>query len=469
MTLDPDRPARQRTIEATIDWSHRRLSAVERRDLRRLAVFRGTFGVAEAQRLLTADGRDAVAVSGTLGSLVECSMVAAAPPLQDAARLRLVEPIRAFALRQLELADEHASARAQHSHVFVGVARDVAPGLFGRDEQVSLERLEADHDNLRAALGWLIESGDGAQALGLIGKLWWLWFSHGHLAEGSQWVRRALDLGGGPSRERVRALRAGSHLAWWQGDYARSYECNVELERCAAEIGDAWGLAWAPMGHGAVELFRDPRKALSMFEDSRRRFENLGLDWEAGYALQVIGGSLWFAGMEEAALRAFEEAVAIFERLAHRSVLASVQRSAGLMAARCGDAERGGVLCRAALQTSAPIDDRAGSAQALNFLAAIKAIWRPRSRAMPTRSRSRTESVSCGRDAGRWTGSPGSRARWGRRSSRRACSPAPASSPRPPATGSHRMSRPFSSAIWRPCARSWATAASRVRAPRASR
>ena len=97
----------------------------------------------------------------------------------------------------------------------------------------------------------------------------------------------------------------------------------------------------------------------------------LDRDWEAGYALQVIGGSLWFAGMEEAALRAFEETVAIFERLKHRSVLASVQRSAGLMAARCGDPERGGVLCRGALQTSTAIDDRAGSAQALNFLAAI--------------------------------------------------------------------------------------------------
>ena len=371
VTLDPSRPARQRTIEAAIDWGHERLSPGQRGVLRRLAVFRGTFGVAEAQQLLAGDGDDPVAVVATLESLVECSMVAPAPPLQDAARRRLVEPIRAFALRKLELAGEAESAGAEHARVFAALASDTAPQLFGSGEQVSLVRLEGDHDNLRAALGWFVEHGNGHAALRLVGKLWWLWFSHGHLTEGSAWVRRTLALDGAPSRERVRALRAGSHLAWWQGDYARSHECNVELETCAAAIGDAWGLAWAPMGHGAVELFRDPHKALVMFEDSRRQFEALDCHWEAGYALQVIGGSLWFGGDDQAALTAFQEAVTIFERLGHRSVLASVQRSAGLMTARCGDPERGVALCRAALQTSMAIDDRAGSAQALNHLAAI--------------------------------------------------------------------------------------------------
>ena len=370
-TKDPGRHPRQRTIEAAIDWSHKRLSRDEQRALHALAVFRGTFGLAEAQVVVANDELDAAGIAGILASLVECSMVAAAPPLASAARLRLVDPIRAFALLHLDDDGELEATRGRHARAFAALARGIAPQMFGPGEQVSLERLEADHDNLRAALGWLVERGHGAEALKLVGSLWWLWFSHGHLAEGSSWVERALALDGQPSRERVRALRAGSHLAWWQGNYAAADDYNVELEQCAAAIDDAWGLAWAPMGQGAVELFSDPRNALALFEDSRRRFEELGRHWEAGYALQVIGGAWWFGGEEQAALKAFEEAVEIFERLEHRSVLASVQRSAGLMAARCGQPGRGLALCRAALVTSTAIDDRAGNAQALNFLAAI--------------------------------------------------------------------------------------------------
>ena len=304
-------------------------------------------------------------------SLVEHSTVAAAAPLAGTARLRLVEPIRAFALDQLERAGELDATRGEHARVFAAMAGELAPGMFGAEEQVSVERLEADHDNLRAAIGWFVDGGHRDEALALVGALWWLWFSHGHLEEGSAWVARALAIDDVPSRRRVRALRAGSHLTWWCGDYAQSDAYNVELEACAREIDDAWGLAWAPMGHGAVTLFRDPRESLPLFEESKRRFEALELDWEAGYALQLVGGARWFGDDEPAALAAFDEAVEIFARLGHRSVLGSVQRSAGLMAARCGNPERGAVLCRAALVTSTAIDDRAGSAQALNFLAAI--------------------------------------------------------------------------------------------------
>ncbi|HEX4345476.1 MAG TPA: BTAD domain-containing putative transcriptional regulator [Solirubrobacteraceae bacterium] len=368
---DPSRHPRQRTIEAAIAWSYALLSRCEQRALRALSVFRGTFGLREAQLLIAGPELDFRAAADVLGRLVEYSTVAPVPPLAGAARLRLVEPIRAFALRELERAGGIEATRDEHARVFATIAADIAPRLFGPEEQASLERLEADHDNLRAALAWFVERRRGDDALALVGKLWWLWFSHGHLAEGTDWVRRATAIDGRPSRERVRALRAGSHLAWWRGDYAQSDAYNLALEACARAVADAWGLAWAPMGHGAVQLFRDPRKSLPLFEESKRRFEALGRDWEAGYALQVVGGARWFAGDEPAALEAFSEAVEIFGRLSHRSVLASVQRSAGLMAARCGRPDRGAALCRAALATSTAIADRAGSAQALNFLAAI--------------------------------------------------------------------------------------------------
>ena len=91
-----------------------------------------------------------------------------------------------------------------------------------------------------------------------------------------------------PSRRRVRALRAGSHLAWWRGDYAQTDALQPRSwRRARRRIDDAWGLAWAPMGHGAVLMFPDPRRALALFEDSRRRFAAIGRDWEAAYAMQL--------------------------------------------------------------------------------------------------------------------------------------------------------------------------------------
>jgi predicted ATPase/DNA-binding SARP family transcriptional activator len=364
---DPGRPDRQRTIESAIDWGYRLLSDGEKRVLRRLAVLHGTFGDVEARS--TAEFRAADA--GSLQSLVDCSMVAVAPPLDGVSRLRLVEPIRAFALGQLTRADEHEHAREVHAGVYLALAIELAPRLFGPREQAGLLRLEAEHDNLRAALAWHVEHGRGREALRFVGALWWLWFSHGHLEEGCMWVQRALALDDEPSRERVRALRAGSHLAWWRGDHAQCDAYNVALERCAGAIGDEWGLAWVKMGFGATEVFRDPLKVLPLFEDSKRRFDALGRHWEAGYTLHLIGGARWFGGDERAAGEAFEEAVEIFERLGHRSVLASLRRCAGLMAARCGTPARGIALCSDALRLSDAIGDRAGSAQALNFLAAI--------------------------------------------------------------------------------------------------
>lgn len=370
-SADPLRIKRHRTIEAAIDWSYRLLADRERRALRRLAVFRGTFGESEARVLAGVGESDPGSAALALTDLLEHSMLVQQPLIDGGSRLRLLEPIRAFALALLQQDGDLEATRAHHARIFFEFATDNAPRLFGPDEQQCLNRLEADHDNLRAALGWHIDRGMSAEALRLVGSLWWLWFSHGHLEEGCLWVQRALEIDDVPTRARVRALRAGSHLSWWRGDFEACRAYNAALDACADAIADDWGKAWALMAFGAIELFSDPHKALVLFEDSKQRFEEIDRPWEAGYALQLVGGARWFGGDERAACNAFDEAVDIFDDLGHRSTLASVQRSAGLMAARCGRAEQGTALCVAALRLSRSIGDRAGSAQALNFLAAI--------------------------------------------------------------------------------------------------
>ena len=312
-SADPSRPDRQQTIESAIDWSYRLLSADEQRVLQRLAVFHGTFSLAQARTVAEAETPQ----GDGLQALVDWSMVAVAPPLDGAARLRLAEPIRAFALQRLTGSGGLGAARAKHADVFWSLAIEAAPRLFGPDEQGCLQRLEAEHDNLRAALGWYVDRGDARAALRLVGALWWLWFSHGHLEAGSAWVQRALAIDAEPTRERVRALRVGSHLSWWRGDHEGCEAYNSALHECASAINDAWGLAWVKMGFGATAIFRDPVTCLPLFEESKQRFDDLGYRWEAGYTLHLIGGAHWFGGDNRAAAAAFEEAVDIFTQLGH--------------------------------------------------------------------------------------------------------------------------------------------------------
>jgi tetratricopeptide (TPR) repeat protein len=370
-STDPLRPERHRTMESAIAWSYDLLDEHQRCVLRRLAVCRGSFGETEAGRLGAGEACSAADVAGVLASLIDCSVAVPDPPLNDARRMRLLEPIRAFASDRLAELDELESARAEHAAVYLDLAKGTAPGLFDHREQICLELLEADYDNLIAALTWYVNGGRSQEALELVGALWWLWFSHGHLEEGCAWVQRVLELDEKPSQARVRALRVGSHLSWWQGAFDACARYNVQLAACAEAIDDDWGRAWAPMAFGAVEMFHQPASALERFADSKARFERLGRRWEAGYTLMVSGGALWFGGDNRAAAEAYDEAVDVFEALDHRSVLASAQRGAGLMAARCGQPVVGDLMCLEALRLSNAIGDRAGSAQALNFAAAI--------------------------------------------------------------------------------------------------
>ncbi|MBJ7330450.1 MAG: winged helix-turn-helix domain-containing protein, partial [Solirubrobacteraceae bacterium] len=250
---DPTSAARHLTIEAAIDWGHRLLTPRQQEVFRRLAVFRGSFGLEEAHLVVAGDD-----VIDVIWTLVRCSMVASQPPIDGVTRLRLRSPIRAFAHERLEEVGETAEIRRRHTAVYGDVAARRAPDLFGAAEDATLRALEADHDNFRAALAHLVAERRAEDALRLVSALWWLWFSHGHFEEGGAWVDAALALDGTPSHSVVRALRAASHLSWWRGAYDATQAYNFRLEACAGAIDDAWGLAWAPMGHGAVLMFPHP-------------------------------------------------------------------------------------------------------------------------------------------------------------------------------------------------------------------
>ena len=159
-----DAPARQQTMRDTIAWSYDLLPAADQQVFRQLAVFAGgwTLETAEATAASTVDMLEG------LTTLIDHSLVLEAAGPDGVPRYTMLETLREFGREQLDLRGETDAARARHAAHFLAFA-DVPDleGLYGPEQARWLQRLEADQDNVRAALSWALETGNAADALRL--------------------------------------------------------------------------------------------------------------------------------------------------------------------------------------------------------------------------------------------------------------------------------------------------------------
>ncbi|OMI37867.1 winged helix family transcriptional regulator [Streptomyces sparsogenes DSM 40356] len=216
---------RQQTLRAVVDWSWGLLDERERTVLRRLSVFAGGCDLAAAEAVCgdpdgTADGTggdggpgrvgagaggargaqgvDPLDVAALLGSLVDKSLVVAAPDATDGMRYRLLETVAEYAADRLEQAGERAAVERRHLVAYRELARTADPLLRGREQRRWLARLETEHDNLRAALRRAVAARDEQEALCLVLSLGWFWALRGHRGEARQWTTAAAALGPNP-------------------------------------------------------------------------------------------------------------------------------------------------------------------------------------------------------------------------------------------------------------------------------
>jgi predicted ATPase/DNA-binding NarL/FixJ family response regulator len=219
-----DAPARQRTLHDTLGWSHHLLTPAEQALFRRLAVFAGSWTAEAAEVIGAGDGVAEADVLDLLAALVDQSLLRTEEQ-QGEARFRMLETIREYAFEQLITAGEVAQTRQRHGDHFLALAEAAKPQLRGPEQAVWLARLEAERDELRTALDWMVERGDAEQALLLASLLVDFWVIRGHFVEGLAWLERALALpvpGRGATRGRTRALRFASVLASFHGAYERA-------------------------------------------------------------------------------------------------------------------------------------------------------------------------------------------------------------------------------------------------------
>ena len=270
-----DAPERQRTLRATIEWSHDLLAPRTQEVFARCGVFAGSFSLAAAERVCDTSIDE-------IELLVDASLVKAVGD----ERLLLLDTIREYARERLLTQEDGEAVARRHADYFAAVAEEAYGHRFEAETEWATA-LENDHDNHRAALDWRAVN-DPAGALELAGALGWFWISHSHLGEGRRQLAAALAHASGESRAFARALAAAGGLAVRQaeGDEARrQLEAGIAMWRT---IGDEAELTAALDDLGWMLFFSDRNpEALRAFEESLERRQASGD--RAGQTRALIG------------------------------------------------------------------------------------------------------------------------------------------------------------------------------------
>jgi predicted ATPase len=286
-----DLPERQRTLRSTLDWSYGLLSASEQVLFARLGVFAAPFSLPAAEAVGAGSPDPAPAmgpglVLETLGSLVDSSLVQA-DTRGGEPRFALLETIRAYALERLGDGD-WVQAHDRHAAYFLALAEPAAAEFAGRGQLAWLDRLEAEHDDLLAAMSWLVDQGPPEQALHLFSATWRFWWLRGHTAEfvplGEQIAASSERL---PPQQRAIALSAAGFIFISNGDQAKTetlFGQNLELYR---QLSDGLGEVLTATVLGVLgylaALRRDYPRATDLLGQSQARLREVRDDNLSGY------------------------------------------------------------------------------------------------------------------------------------------------------------------------------------------
>jgi predicted ATPase/class 3 adenylate cyclase len=317
-------PGRQRTLRGAIAWSHDLLEESERRLFARLSVFCGGWTLESAEAVSEPEGLGLDSLEG-LTSLVDKSLIRRAAPDDGHPRFSMLETIREFALEQLAAGGDLDPVRRRHAEHFLDLAVEAEPHLTGDDQGRWLDRCDREHDNIRAALRWAIEAGQGDRVQESAGALWRFWQQRGHLAEGRRWLEEILAMPAAqePTEARSKALTGAGGIAWWQNDHRATrahYEEALEIER---NIGDPARIAEALYNQAfVVAAGEDLESAARLLDESLDLFRRVGDQPGVARVLAMLVIRDAGAGDWDRVIAKLDEVVAIWRRLGDRLHLA---------------------------------------------------------------------------------------------------------------------------------------------------
>jgi len=377
-----DLPERHQTMYNAIDWSYSLLNESEKRLFRRLSVFRGGWTFEAAFAVCGSEEQQQVDVLDGLQMLVDNNLLRSAEEITDNPRMKMFESIHEFAHERLLETDERDTIYKRHAHYCASLAELAEKEKFGTKKQLAWRaRLEAELDNMRAAMSWALENRMYACELRIATGLWRFWWTHGYWREGIQWLEQGLT----GSQDSVGAVRAKAltRMGWILykvGESSRGIASLQEAVTLWRQIEDQAGLASALSNLGGIMLPHDFDRATAMLEEAlmiRRKLSdqhgiyatlmNLGLamlrqgnmeraielfteslrlardvkdDYSMGITLINLGDALIIQGDYALADAYFREAEVIYQNLADKSGLVEVERGRGRIALMNGDHRR---------------------------------------------------------------------------------------------------------------------------------
>jgi non-specific serine/threonine protein kinase len=313
-----DLPARQQTLRATIDWSYNLLEPAQQKLFARLGVFAGGCTI-EAAEAIVASSEPMSERIDVLDALVSLANQSLLQPTQDQAgepRFGMLEMIREYALDQLMASGEWAAIRQRHSGFFLTLAEKAAAALEGIEQVAWLGRLQQEHDNLRAAIGWAIDQGDAALGLRFARALRLFWFMRGYLTEGRERLAQILELGAISDHARAQALDCAGFLARYQGDYAAAGRLIGESLAIWRSLEHSQGIADSLSNLGYVTLHQgDYQAARALYEESLGLHQAAGNQQGLADCLSHLGAAAFYQGDYSAARQFHEQSLAIWRVL----------------------------------------------------------------------------------------------------------------------------------------------------------
>jgi DNA-binding CsgD family transcriptional regulator/tetratricopeptide (TPR) repeat protein len=307
-------PARQQTLEASLDWSYNLLDNAQRLALARLSVFAGSFEFDAAEAVVAGDGIDGDDVLDLVAGLIEQSLLQVTQR-QGRARYRLLETIRVYARQRLSELDDPDRVRGRHLEFHVGLAGRAHTGLTGGQPEPWMVRLAADLDDLRAAMDWAAQSGDLGGLVDLTEPIVRFWFDRALSMDVYRRLHDAVRRPDAGDDERVRGLITASLLAL-VGEPAGAYRSAgqaVDAAR-AADVGGALALGLSVRAQaGAVSGLSTSEQVDADVEEAIEHAERCCDAPTQAYVLAMAGWTLLHSTTIDAAYRPLEQAIELCE------------------------------------------------------------------------------------------------------------------------------------------------------------
>ncbi len=364
---------RQQTLAAAIEWSYNLLSNPERALLSRLSVFAGGWTLDAAEQICAGDGIAQLDILDLLTQLVNKSLVIAENN-DGATRYRFLETIRQFARYCLYKAEAVELVSDRHLEFFGAFAETARAQLRGPAQIRWLERLDAEHDNLRAALLWALADNPtrSAQALRLTGALWMYWDTRGYFQEGLNWSERALAASAVENSARVQTLIGAGGAISRLGNLAQTTAYGEQARALARNIGDPRGEAEATMYLGFIHLLTgDTARADEWLNQAFVLYQAVGDADDLGRAQGPFAQRALMQGDYARAAELYKSSLTLFRQVGDvREIAGALNNLAGVVHTQ-GDFANARAYAQEALEMYTALSDKHGIATAQRELGSL--------------------------------------------------------------------------------------------------